>query len=435
MPAKRALGEFCAARGGRRAARPLRARCCTPKRQSADQSAPAPARVRGASWTTPTSTEHRQPGGAHCRLRVQGIRTTTSSSGSTRGSSRTATARGGGVHLAAHDGDGLRTDGAHRDARRDARAALALRGGDGALHDAVKGMRRTSAASSSSSSRSSLQARASALHRARAPPPTPSPHPPAARGSRRSRSPSATRRWAPSRAAPSPLRRPLARRDDRSTFFTLAKFRLPKARRRAPGAPGAIRLGAAAVMRASLRRLRARARAAITGEFTPLTTAASPAALTSRTPTAPPRRRVRRDAIAGDDGRLLTAESLDAAMAAALRDERGGGYDGRLRRAGGEEEDDDDDEGVALRGRRRGGGARNGGGGAGSALLGGRSGARSGGGRPARRAVGRGGEGAEAARARQHGAQHVLRRRRRARRIPDRRDDRRVSRTRPRISR
>ena len=179
----------------------------------------------------------------------------------------------------------------------------------------------------------------------------------------------------------------------RSTFFTLAKFRLPKeARRRAirrnSAQFGAIRRSAAPVVRASLRRLRARApQAAITGEFHSADHGGLTGGSHFEDTDGLSRRAVGCDAtrIAGDDGRLLTAESLDAAMAAALRDERrGGGYDGRLRRAGGEEEEeDDDDEGVALHGRRRGGGARNGGGGgAGSALLGGRSGARNGGGRP-----------------------------------------------------
>ena len=140
-------------------------------------------------------------------------------------------------------------------------------------------------------------------------------------------------------------------------------------------------------MRTTLRRLRARApQAAITGEFHSADHGGLTGGSHFEDTDGLSRRAVGCDAtrIAGDDGRLLTAESLDAAMAAALRDERrGGGYDGRLRRAGGEEEEDDDDEGVALHGRRRGGGARNGGGGgAGSALLGGRSGARNGGGRP-----------------------------------------------------
>ena len=181
----------------------------------------------------------------------------------------------------------------------------------------------------------------------------------------------------------------------RSTFFTLAKFRLPKeARRRAirrnSAQFGAIRRSAAPVVRTSLRRLRARApQAAITGEFHSADHGGLTGGSHFEDTDGLSRRAVGCDAtrIAGDDGRLLTAESLDAAMAAALRDERrGGGYDGRLRRAGGEEDEDDDDEGAALHGRRRGGGARNGGGGAGSALLGGRSGARAAAGGRARRA-------------------------------------------------
>ena len=91
--------------------------------------------------------------------------------------------------------------------------SLALRGGDGALHDAVKGMQAwTSAvlvlfllslfllqARTTSAPRKIHPARA---HTADAPHLTSPAR--AARSSRRSRSPSATRRWAPSRAAPSP---------------------------------------------------------------------------------------------------------------------------------------------------------------------------------------------------------------------------------------
>ena len=284
--------------------------------------------------------------------------------------------------------------------------SLALRGGDGALHDAVKGMQAwTSAvlvlfllslfllqARTTSAPRKIHRPRA---HTADAPRHTSPAR--AARSSRRSRSPSATRRWAPSRAAPSPP--PSASRSSpvfgqpssRSQSFGCRRRHAAAqfgAIRRNSAQFGAIRRSAAAVVRASLRRLRARApQAAITGEFHSADHGGLTGGSHFEDTDGLSRRAVGCDAtrIAGDDGRLLTAESLDAAMAAALRDERrGGGYDGRLRRAGGEEEEeDDDDEGVALHGRRRGGGARNGGGGgAGSALLGGRSGARNGGGRP-----------------------------------------------------
>ena len=278
--------------------------------------------------------------------------------------------------------------------------SLALRGGDGALHDAVKGMQAWTSAvlvlfllslfllQARAHQRSAHLARARA-HAADAPRHTSPAR--AARSSRRSRSPSATRRWAPSRAAPSPP--PSASRSSRRSGRPSSRSQSSGCRRRHAAAQFSAQFGAilrwhaAAVVRASLRRLRARApQAAITGEFHSADHGGLTGGSHFEDTDGLSRRAVGCDAtrIAGDDGRLLTAESLDAAMAAALRDERrGGGYDGRLRRAGGEEEEDDDDEGVALHGRRRGGGARNGGGGgAGSALLGGRSGARNGGGRP-----------------------------------------------------
>ena len=275
--------------------------------------------------------------------------------------------------------------------------SLALRGGDGALHDAVKGMQAwTSAvlvlfllslfllqARTSTPRNSTLRARAR-THRRRS-----SPHPPvlrAALGALVRLRPLADGRRLERRRLRH--RRPLARRDD--TVDVLHARKVPAAEGGTPlrnsAQFGAIRLGAAPVVRPSLRRLRARApQAAITGEFHSADHGGLTGGSHFEDTDGLSRRAVGCDAtrIAGDDGRLLTAESLDAAMAAALRDERrGGGYDGRLRRAGGEEDEEDDDEGAALHGRRRGGGARNGGGGAGSALLGGRSGARNGGGRP-----------------------------------------------------
>ena len=275
--------------------------------------------------------------------------------------------------------------------------SLALRGGDGALHDAVKGMQAWTSAVLVLFLLSLflLQARTtSALFtlraRARNPPTRLTSPARAARSCRRSRSPSAIRRWAPSRAAPSPP--PSPSRSSRRFGRPSSRSQSSGCRRRHAAAQfGAIRrnsaLHGAFVVRTSLRRLRARAsQAAITGEFHSTDHGGLTGGSHFEDTDGLSRRAVGCDAtrIAGDDGRLLTAESLDAAMAAALRDERrGGGYDGRLRWAGGEEDEDDEDEGAALYGRRRGGGARNGGGGgAGSALLGGRSGARNGGGRP-----------------------------------------------------
>ena len=89
--------------------------------------------------------------------------------------------------------------------------SLALRGGDGALHDAVKGMQAWTSAVLVLFLLSLflLQARTTSTlftlrARARNPPTLLTSPARAARSCRRSRSPSAIRRWAPSRAAPSP---------------------------------------------------------------------------------------------------------------------------------------------------------------------------------------------------------------------------------------
>ena len=129
--------------------------------------------------------------------------------------------------------------------------SLALRGGDGALHDAVKGMQAWTSAVLVLFLLSLflLQARASALFtlRARAQPADAPRHTSparAARSSRRSRSPSATRRWAPSRAAPSPP--PSASRSSRRSGRPSSRSQSSGCRRRHAAAQfGAIRRNSA----------------------------------------------------------------------------------------------------------------------------------------------------------------------------------------------
>ena len=153
--------------------------------------------------------------------------------------------------------------------------SLALRGGDGALHDAVKGMQAWTSAVLVLFLLSLflLQARTSALFTLRARARARTADAPrhasparAARSSRRSRSPSAIRRWAPSRAAPSPP--PSASRSSprfgrpssRSQSFGCRRRRAAAQFGAIPAQFGAFRRSAAPAVRASLRRLRARAR-------------------------------------------------------------------------------------------------------------------------------------------------------------------------------
>ena len=216
--------------------------------ESADKPAPAPprdprARARLLHRHQP---EHWKPGGAHRRLRVLGhpVPLPRRAAALVAALGRRL-ARGGRVHLAAHDGDGLRAaDGAHRDARRDARAVAraprrrrrAARRGEG---DAGVDVRRPRPlpplalpAAGAHHQRSAQNSPCARAHRRRS-----SPHltrPCCAQLSALSFAFGHSQMGAVSSGAVSATVGLSLVASIRSTFFTLAKFRLPKeARRRA----------------------------------------------------------------------------------------------------------------------------------------------------------------------------------------------------------